>query len=149
MTNPPEGRAHAVFKPLSRFRHGIARLAHQRRLRKFCVGVSAYLAPRSLPRAASVMTRGDTVNPRHYADLGRYSSLHVTEAWEAGYHIGQVLKYLQRAPHKGTELDDLRKARWYLQRHLWLRFPDAEPSPIGHAPWDTSGREPDPAERAV
>ncbi len=32
-----------------------------------------------------------------------------------GFYIGNIIKYVSRAPHKnGTE--DLRKARWYLDR---------------------------------
>ena len=38
------------------------------------------------------------------------------ESWEMGFHAGNVLKYLVRAPYKGKELGDLKKARWYLDR---------------------------------
>lgn len=45
----------------------------------------------------------------------------VIEKWGFGFHLGSVLKYLVRAPNKGDELRDLRKAKWYLDRHLKLR----------------------------
>jgi hypothetical protein len=32
------------------------------------------------------------------------------------YHIGNILKYLARAPHKGAMQEDLAKANWYLTR---------------------------------
>jgi hypothetical protein len=32
------------------------------------------------------------------------------------YHIGNILKYLARAPHKGAMQQDLAKANWYLTR---------------------------------
>lgn len=35
-----------------------------------------------------------------------------------GYHIGNVMKYVWRAPLKGSTATDLRKAAWYLQRAL-------------------------------
>jgi hypothetical protein len=34
------------------------------------------------------------------------------------YAIGNTLKYLSRAPLKGAKLEDLRKARWYLDRAI-------------------------------
>jgi hypothetical protein len=34
------------------------------------------------------------------------------------YHIGNALKYLWRAPHKGASVADLQKARWYIDRAL-------------------------------
>ena len=73
----------------------------------------------------------DAVNPAHYRDLGSYSALHVVEKWSLGYHLGNALKYIQRAGKKegATELTDLRKARWYLQRHLHLLDPENEVDP--------------------
>ncbi|MFZ9654656.1 MAG: DUF3310 domain-containing protein [Limnohabitans sp.] len=34
------------------------------------------------------------------------------------YHVGCILKYLWRAPHKGSFAQDLKKAHWYLERAL-------------------------------
>ncbi len=31
---------------------------------------------------------------------------------------GNVVKYVVRAPHKGKELEDLKKAKWYLERRI-------------------------------
>lgn len=39
------------------------------------------------------------------------------EKGEAAYYLGNCLKYLWRRKHKGSELQDLRKARQYLN---WL-----------------------------
>lgn len=39
------------------------------------------------------------------------------EAWE-GYLKGNILKYLWRYPYKGKAEQDLRKARWYLDKLL-------------------------------
>lgn len=38
-----------------------------------------------------------------------------------GFNIGNVIKYLWRADHKGQETEDLQKALWYLQREIARR----------------------------
>ncbi len=43
------------------------------------------------------------------------------EAKTLGFHLGNVVKYVARAAHKGTELEDLKKARWYLERAIKVR----------------------------
>ena len=56
-------------------------------------------------------------NPSHYT----FSSIEVIdaiEAWGLGFHLGNVVKYVARADHKGRRLQDLRKARWYLDREI-------------------------------
>lgn len=62
----------------------------------------------------------DTVeHPRHYT-FGSMEVIDAIEAWELGFHLGNVVKYVVRAPHKGCYLEDLRKARWYLERTIEL-----------------------------
>jgi hypothetical protein len=60
----------------------------------------------------------DPINPNHYKQGG----IECIEAIKAatgdgfiGYVWGNVLKYLWRWPKKGG-VDDLKKARWYLDR---------------------------------
>ncbi len=58
-------------------------------------------------------------HPAHYT----YSSvepLDVIEAWDLPFHLGNVVKYVARAGHKGAALKDLRKARRYLDRYIGL-----------------------------
>jgi hypothetical protein len=58
----------------------------------------------------------DSVNhPSHYT-FGTIEVITVIEDWDLGYHRGNIVKYVARAPHKGNELQDLKKARWYLDR---------------------------------
>ena len=38
------------------------------------------------------------------------------EAFNLDFNAGNVIKYVARAKHKGNELDDLRKAKYYLDR---------------------------------
>lgn len=56
-------------------------------------------------------------HPPHYT----FSSIEVItaiEEWGLGFHLGNVVKYLVRSPRKGNELQDLEKAKWYLDR--WI-----------------------------
>lgn len=57
--------------------------------------------------------------PKHY-NFGQYEVIRVIEDWKLGYHLGNVVKYVARAPYKGEELQDLKKAVWYLQRKIML-----------------------------
>jgi hypothetical protein len=57
----------------------------------------------------------DNVNhPPHY-NAGGIEVIDAIEAWQLGFHAGNVVKYVARAPHKNG-LEDLRKAAWYLNR---------------------------------
>jgi hypothetical protein len=60
----------------------------------------------------------DVVNhPQHY-NIGMIEVIDAIEDWNLGFHEGNVVKYVVRAKHKGTELQDLKKAFWYLQRRI-------------------------------
>ena len=57
----------------------------------------------------------DKVNhPTHYTKgIETYKYI---DSWSMDYPTGNVIKYVTRAAHKGTQLIDLKKARWYLNR---------------------------------
>jgi hypothetical protein len=60
----------------------------------------------------------DAVNhPSHYK-TGGIETIDYIEAKQLGYHLGNVVKYVSRASHKGRQLEDLKKARWYLDREI-------------------------------
>jgi hypothetical protein len=62
----------------------------------------------------------DPVNhPSHYT-FGRIEVITVIEDWKLPFHLGQVVKYVARAgkKDKDKELEDLKKAQWYLNRHI-------------------------------
>lgn len=60
----------------------------------------------------------DTIHhPPHYT-FGAIEVIDAIEAWELGFHLGNVVKYVARAAHKGQQLADLQKARWYLDREI-------------------------------
>lgn len=62
----------------------------------------------------------DAVNhPSHYTD-GKIEVIDYIEDKKLGYHLGNVVKYISRAGKKdgNSELQDLKKARWYLDRKI-------------------------------
>jgi len=60
----------------------------------------------------------DNVNhPAHYK-VGGIETIDFVEAKSLGYNLGNVIKYVSRADHKGSRDEDLQKALWYLNREL-------------------------------
>jgi hypothetical protein len=60
----------------------------------------------------------DIVNhPAHYK-TGGIETIDFIEAKNLNYHLGNVIKYLTRADHKGDRLENLKKAQWYLNREI-------------------------------
>lgn len=58
----------------------------------------------------------DLINhPPHYTK-GRIECLDFIVDQQLPYLAGQVVKYVVRYRHKGTPIDDLKKARFYLDR---------------------------------
>lgn len=63
----------------------------------------------------------DPVNhPSHYGGDTTYEAIKVITAWELGFDLGNVTKYVARAGKKdpSKELEDLRKARFYLEHRI-------------------------------
>lgn len=62
----------------------------------------------------------ESVNhPAHYGgEKNPYEAIKVIEAWGLGFCLGNAVKYIARAGKKGDALEDLRKARWYLDREI-------------------------------
>lgn len=62
----------------------------------------------------------DSVNhPSHYGgEDNPYEAIKVIEAWNLGFCLGNTIKYISRAGKKGSKLEDLKKARWYLDREI-------------------------------
>jgi hypothetical protein len=59
----------------------------------------------------------DPVNsPNHYTWLGGIEVIDITE--HLSFTLGNVIKYVLRADHKGRPLEDLEKAAWYLNREI-------------------------------
>ncbi len=53
----------------------------------------------------------DIVNhPPHYT-FGRFEVIDVIEDWKLGYHLGNAVKYIARADHKGKQAEKPAKRR--------------------------------------
>lgn len=60
----------------------------------------------------------DLVNhPSHYK-VGGIETIDFIEAKGLNYHLGNAVKYISRADHKGTAIQDLKKAVWYILRDI-------------------------------
>ena len=60
-------------------------------------------------------------HPQHYGGQDNpYEAIKVIDAWELGFSLGNTIKYISRAgkKNKDKELEDLKKAAWYLEHHI-------------------------------
>lgn len=60
----------------------------------------------------------DAVNHPSYYTRGKIEVIDFIEDQQLPYHLGNVIKYIARAGYKGDKLEDLKKARWYLDRYI-------------------------------
>jgi|GEM_PF-5029393 len=64
----------------------------------------------------------DAVNhPAHYQGANGIEAADVIDDFSLGYWLGCVVKYVLRAGRKGDALEDLKKARWCLEREIQKR----------------------------
>ena len=62
----------------------------------------------------------DPTNPEHYVTHpSGVECIQITE--HMSFCLGNVIKYVWRADEKGAPLEDLKKARWYLDREIKRR----------------------------
>lgn len=62
------------------------------------------------------------VDHPNYYKRGGVEAIDAIEAWELGFNLGNVVKYIARAGRKTKDgLQDLRKAAWYLDREIKRR----------------------------
>lgn len=60
-------------------------------------------------------------HPSHYGgENNPYEAIKVIEAWDLDndFYLGNVLKYISRAGKKDATLQELEKAKWYLDRKI-------------------------------
>jgi len=68
--------------------------------------------------------KNDNVNhPSHY-NQGGIEAVDVINAYKLGFYEGNVVTYILRAKFKGRELEDLKKAKWYLDYLIKLKEKD-------------------------
>lgn len=73
------------------------------------------------PIEAATYPDSDFINhPPHYtAHPSGIECIQITE--HMGFNLGNAIKYIWRADLKGASIDDLKKARWYIDREIALR----------------------------
>lgn len=60
-------------------------------------------------------------HPQHY---NRFSiePIEVIEDWELNFNLGNVVKYVGRLDGKDAPIQELEKAKWYLEREIERRL---------------------------
>ena len=56
-------------------------------------------------------------HPAHY-NRGKYEVIDVIEDWHLGFNLGNAIKYIGRCGHKDDPVQELEKAKWYVQREI-------------------------------
>jgi len=80
---------------------------------------------RKMEPAMSGRAQEEAVNhPSHY-NAGEFEVIEVIDDWQLGFYEGNIIKYVGRAKYKGKELQDLKKALWYLERLVTLKEKEA------------------------
>jgi hypothetical protein len=65
------------------------------------------------------MKTTENVNhPDHYGGDSAYETIKVIEAWELDFHLGNAVKYISRCLKKDNTIQDLEKAKWYIERKI-------------------------------
>jgi hypothetical protein len=73
------------------------------------------------PNLDRTMKQSEAVShPAHYGGADNpYEAIKVIEAWGLDFCLGNAVKYISRAGKKADPvLQDLKKARWYLDRQI-------------------------------
>ena len=55
-------------------------------------------------------------HPSHYNQ--GIEAIEVIESWDLNFSLGNAIKYILRSPYKGKQIEDLEKARWYIDREI-------------------------------
>jgi hypothetical protein len=94
------------------------RLAEEKAPAWETLAMSISSQPTTLTLGAVQEPEEDMVNhPPHYK-TGGIETIDFIEAKGLNYRLGNVVKYVTRADHKGNRMEDLKKALWYLQREI-------------------------------
>ena len=81
-------------------------------------GIAEAPANHSEPPPAAEVDATDPVNhPKHYTSHPSGVECITVVEWMS-FNLGNAVKYIWRAGMKGYQIEDLRKARWYIDREL-------------------------------
>ena len=59
-------------------------------------------------------------HPSHY-NTGKIEVIDFIEDQNLDFSLGSAVKYICRAGHKGNDVEDLKKAQWYIEREITRR----------------------------
>jgi hypothetical protein len=80
--------------------------------------IGSVARPKARLAKAEDFAKPDLINhPAHYT-TGGVETIDFIEAKKLNYNLGNVVKYITRADHKGNRIEDLQKAKWYLEREI-------------------------------
>lgn len=79
--------------------------------------VPKFLDQKAKESLAKAEKREAVDHPSHYT-YGGIETIDFIEAKKLGFNLGNVVKYVTRAGKKDDVLEDLKKARWYLDREI-------------------------------
>ena len=60
-------------------------------------------------------------HPSHYQSKNGMEVIDVIESFDLGFNLGNVIKYCLRCGKKNAEIEELEKAKWYLEREIQNR----------------------------
>lgn len=74
--------------------------------------------PKNFQEAQEIASQVDLVNhsPHYKAHSSGIECITISEHFN--FCLGNAIKYIWRAGEKGNKLEDLQKARWYLDREI-------------------------------
>ena len=73
-----------------------------------------------IPMPPILSQRSAVNHPNHY-NIGKIEVIDAIEDWNLNFSLGNAVKYIARADHKGKPIEDLEKARWYIEREIERR----------------------------
>lgn len=56
-------------------------------------------------------------HPKHYQG-NTFEVIDIIEDFKLNFNLGNAIKYILRAGHKGDRITDLQKAIWYIEREM-------------------------------
>ena len=60
-------------------------------------------------------------HPIHY-NHGQYEVIDVIQDWKLNFNLGNAIKYIARCDYKNNAIEDLQKAKFYLEYEIQQRL---------------------------
>ena len=84
-------------------------------MNQYCKGAMA------IQKLMEEKKKEDVNHPKHYTMKG-IEPIEYIESHDFNFNLGNVIKYVSRADYKGSEIEDLKKAKWYLEKEIETRI---------------------------